>query len=203
MEKVNIYEKLSNIQNELKAPKNQYNSFGKYNYRNCEDILEAVKPLCKKYRTTLILHDEVELVNERYYIKAIATLYDWDSDKSIVASANARESLSKKGMDESQVTGATSSYARKYALNGMFNIDDTKDSDTDEFKKQQSKPVEKKVNKQMNEKAKIIFEYYQSNPNFGKVLKGILKGRKVTDLNENELDELINLINTSKNTLEG
>ena len=134
MENKNIHEKLSNIQVELKCNKSQYNKFGNYNYRSCEDILEAVKPLCHKNRTTLVLNDEVEVKSERYYIKAIATLYDWDSGNKLVASAYARESLTKKGMDESQITGTSSSYARKYALNGLFNIDDTKDNDTNEVK---------------------------------------------------------------------
>ena len=115
--KMNLFEKLSAIQNELKAPKNQYNSFGKYNYRSCEDILEGVKPLCRKYRTTLIIGDTLELIGDRYYIKATATLYDLDSNKSISNTAYARESENKTGMDASQITGATSSYARKYALN--------------------------------------------------------------------------------------
>lgn len=126
-----IYEKLSAIQSELKAPKNQYNSFGKYNYRNCEDILEAVKPLCGKYKAVCTIGDEVTLIGERYYIKATARLIDVESpaDK-IENTAYAREEAEKKGMDGSQVTGASSSYARKYALNGLFAIDDTKDSDT-------------------------------------------------------------------------
>lgn len=126
-----IYEKLSAIQSELKAPKSQYNSFGKYNYRNCEDILEAVKPLCGKYKAVCTIGDEVTLVGERYYIKATARLIDVESpaDK-IENTAYAREEAEKKGMDGSQVTGASSSYARKYALNGLFAIDDTKDSDT-------------------------------------------------------------------------
>lgn len=125
-----IYEKLCNIQNELKAPKSQYNSFGKYNYRNCEDILEAVKSICLKYKTTLVIRDFVVPVRDRYYVEAHATLYDWESDKSIESIASAREEESKKGMDASQVTGATSSYARKYALNALFAIDDTKDADS-------------------------------------------------------------------------
>lgn len=126
-----IYEKLSAIQSELKAPKSQYNSFGKYNYRNCEDILEAVKPLCGKYKAVCTIGDEVTLIGERYYIKATARLIDVESpaDK-IENTAYAREEAEKKGMDGSQVTGASSSYARKYALNGLFAIDDTKDSDT-------------------------------------------------------------------------
>lgn len=127
---MNIYEKLLEIQNELKAPKSQYNSFGKYNYRNCEDILEAVKPLCKKYKAVLIITDDIENNANRYYVKATARLVDTEKeDADIKVTAYAREEESKKGMDGSQVTGAASSYARKYALNGLFNIDDTKDSD--------------------------------------------------------------------------
>ena len=157
MENKNIYEKLSNIQIELKAPKGQYNKFGNYKYRSCEDILEAVKPLCHKNRTTLVLNDEVEVKSERYYIKAIATLYDWDSDNKLVASAYARESLTKKGMDESQITGTSSSYARKYALNGLFNIDDTKDNDTNEAKEQQENAP--KIKKITQEQKDIITSY--------------------------------------------
>jgi hypothetical protein len=126
-----IYEKLLNIQNELKAPKSQFNAFGKYKYRNAEDILESVKPLCFKYKATLTLSDEIVLIGERYYVKATATLTDNEKPElKIWITAYAREEESKKGMDGSQVTGASSSYARKYALNGLFNIDDTKDSDS-------------------------------------------------------------------------
>ena len=124
-----IYEKLSAIQEELKAPKNQFNSFGNYNYRSCEDILTAVKPICRNHRTTLILTDELVNIGERYYVKAQAHLHDLDSPESIMVESYAREEETKKGMDGSQVTGASSSYARKYALNGLFNIDDVKDSD--------------------------------------------------------------------------
>ena len=128
---MNIREKLLNIQKELVAPKRQYNSFGKYNYRNCEDILEAVKPLLEKNKCTLLLKDEIVLIGDRYYVKAIAKLADTeDADGIVEATAYAREEENKKGMDGSQVTGASSSYARKYALNGLFCIDDTKDSDT-------------------------------------------------------------------------
>ena len=128
-----LKEKLSDIQNELKAPKGQYNNFGKYNYRSAEDILEAVKPICKKHKTVLVLNDEVKQIGERYYVEAFATLYDLESVETFKITAYAREEETKKGMDASQVTGATSSYARKYALNGLFNIDDTKDADTDEY----------------------------------------------------------------------
>ncbi|MBF1118236.1 MAG: ERF family protein [Solobacterium sp.] len=125
-------EKVVAIQSELKAPKGQYNSFGEYNYRSCEDILEGVKPLLKKYGLYLKLSDAVELVGDRYYIKSTATLSD--ADNCISTSAYAREQLEKKKMDASQVTGAASSYARKYALNGLLAIDDTKDADSVEDK---------------------------------------------------------------------
>ena len=144
---MSLFEKLSNIQCELKAPKNQYNKFGNFNYRNCEDILESAKPLCNKYRSTLTISDEIEQVDQRYYVKAVAELHDWDSDKSVVNIAYAREEESKKGMDASQVTGATSSYARKYALNGLFNIDDTKDSDSNESASLQEKDKSEQVSK--------------------------------------------------------
>ena len=124
-----IYEKLSNIQSELKAPKSQYNSFGKYSYRSCEDILEAVKPICKNNKAVCTINDEIVLVGDRYYVKATAWLIDTESGERINNIAYAREEDEKKGMDGSQVTGASSSYARKYALNGLFAIDDTKDSD--------------------------------------------------------------------------
>lgn len=124
-------ESLRKVQSELKAPKSQYNSFGKYSYRSCEDILEAVKPLLDKYEATVSITDEVVLVGDRVYVKATATFIDKDG-KIIQSSAFAREPLARKGMDEAQVTGATSSYARKYALNGLFLIDDNKDADTDE-----------------------------------------------------------------------
>ena len=123
--------KLTEIQKKLKAPKSNYNSFGKYNYRSCEDILEAVKPLLGD--NTLILSDEVVQIGDRIYVKATAVFRDGATETRV--SAFAREAESKKGMDESQVTGTASSYARKYALNGLFLIDDTKDADTDEFVK--------------------------------------------------------------------
>lgn len=126
---MNITEKLMNIQLELKAPKNQYNSFGKYKYRSCEDILEGLKPLLKEYKVALTIEDKIVQIGERYYVEATATLNDIEKAENIKVTAYAREDESKKGMDLSQVTGSTSSYARKYALNGLFAIDDTKDSD--------------------------------------------------------------------------
>ncbi len=127
---MNIYEKLLKIQTELKAPKSQYNSFGKYHYRSCEDILEGLKPLLKEVKATLIIDDDMVQVGDRYYIKATVTLIDIESNESIYAEAYAREDEKKTGMDLSQLTGSTSSYARKYALNGLFAIDDTKDADS-------------------------------------------------------------------------
>ena len=124
-----IYKKLMGIQTKLKAPKSQRNSFGNYNYRSCEDILEAVKPLLDEFKVALTIKDEIILIGERYYIKATATLIDIDTGDTTETSAYARESAEKRGMDSSQVTGATSSYARKYALNGLFAIDDNKDAD--------------------------------------------------------------------------
>lgn len=144
---MNIYEKLLKIQTELKAPKNQRNTFGGYDYRSCEDILEAVKPLCEKHNLLLTLSDEIVMVGQRYYVKATALLIDLDVENSTFERvAYAREEENKKGMDASQVTGATSSYARKYVLNAMFCIDDTKDADTDAYQKQnkvENKPASK------------------------------------------------------------
>lgn len=122
-----LQQKLIEIQSELKAPKSQFNKFGGYNYRNCEDILEAVKPLCAKHEIVPLLSDEIVMIGDRFYIKATAKVTDGKDE--IATTAFARESKDKKGMDESQITGSASSYARKYALNGLFCIDDTKDAD--------------------------------------------------------------------------
>ena len=129
---MNIYQSLNYIQSNLKAPKGQFNSFGKYHYRSCEDILEGVKPHLKETNTCLVISDEIVTIGEHNYIKATATLYGADGG-AVANSAFAKEPLDKKGMDPSQITGATSSYARKYALNGLFCIDDNKDADTDEY----------------------------------------------------------------------
>ena len=126
----NVYLKLVEVQNKLKAPKNQFNKFGNYAYRNCEDILEALKPILAEVKAVVNMSDEVVLVGERYYIKATVKFIDAETGEFVEASAMAREEENKKGMDSSQLTGSTSSYARKYALNGLFAIDDTKDSDT-------------------------------------------------------------------------
>lgn len=121
--------RLIEIQQELKAPKNQKNSFGGYNYRSCEDILEAVKPLLKKQGLALVIKDDILAIDGRFYIKATASLFDENKDKIAETTALAREEETQKGMSASQLTGSTSSYARKYALNGLFAIDDNKDAD--------------------------------------------------------------------------
>lgn len=134
---VNIYKKLASIQAELIAPKDRPNDFGGFNYRSAEDVLELVKPLCFKNATTLVLYDEIVNINDRFYIKAVAELHDWESDSIVGACAFAREPQSKAKMDDAQVTGSSSSYARKYALNGLFNIDDRKqDPDSNEYHEQ-------------------------------------------------------------------
>lgn len=139
-------DELVKIQERLKVPKNQFNSFANYKYRNCEDILEALKPLLLEFESTLYLSDTVVLVGDRFYVKATATLTT-KGGKVYYAEGNAREPLSKKGMDEAQITGSASSYARKYALNGLFLIDDTKDPDTNEYTRQHvvTKTIDEKV----------------------------------------------------------
>lgn len=187
-----IYTKLSHIQNELKAPKNQFNKFGNYKYRSCEDILEALKPLCAKYKATLIIYDEIVMIGDRYYVKAIAKLYDQETTDYIEAYAFARESQSKKGMDDSQVTGATSSYARKYALNGLFNIDDTKDFDTNEAHQQNTQKGNTQPNRQPQQQD---FEQANLMANIDECLKK-LKSLGV-DINSKESIEFINKYNNN------
>ena len=128
-----IYASLMAVQAELKAPKNQHNSFGKYDYRSAEDIIEAVKPLLKDNGLFLNMSDDIVLIGDRYYVKATVKVVDVVTGESVQTSALAREAAQKKGMDESQVTGTASSYARKYALNGLFAIDDNRDADTNEY----------------------------------------------------------------------
>ena len=142
---MDVYKKLLAVQAELKAPKGQYNSYGKFKYRSCEDILEAVKPILAKVGATLVVGDELLVMGERYYIKAVATFTDTETGEAVTNTAYAREEETKKGMDGSQITGTASSYARKYCLNGLFLIDDTKDADTDAYKVQQDKADQKQV----------------------------------------------------------
>lgn len=192
---MNIYEKLSEIQNELKAPKGQYNKFGNYKYRSCEDILEAVKPICKKNKTTLIISDELQNIGDRYYIKATATLYDTEEEKNISNTAYAREELEKKGMDGSQITGTASSYARKYALNGLFNIDDTKDADTDEYKKQMDQVEQPKtINATMvSSLREMITNLGVSDEEVIEALKE-LKCKKLAELTYDKVEEFRKII---------
>lgn len=141
-----LHEKLLAIQTKLKAPKGQYNKFGNFNYRSAEDILEAVKPLNAEQGVLLTITDEIKEVGGRIYVVATATVSD--GTDTLQVSAFAREPENKKGMDESQITGATSSYARKYALNGLYAIDDNKDADTDEHKQQQENAPKKQQKQQ-------------------------------------------------------
>ena len=172
--------KLVEIQAELKAPKSQRNTFGKYNYRSAEDILEAVKPLLKEHDAKIILSDKPVLVGDWHYIEATAKFVCGDEVE--VVTAYAREPLNKKGMDESQITGTASSYARKYALNGLLLIDDTKDADTDEYKKQTSQNASNRQFKQYisNEKVKQYENDVQAiikatGKNDGSIMGALLK----------------------------
>lgn len=174
---MNFYEKMTDIQMRLKAPKGQYNSFGKYNYRSCEDILEAVKPLLNEHKLYICISDEVVTVLSRVYVRATVTVSDGET--SLTTSAYAREEESKKGMDGSQVTGASSSYARKYALNGMFAIDDNKDSDaTNTGKKEEKqyccvscgKPFEAFTAKSTGKQYNAAQAYHMSENKYGKAL---------------------------------
>ena len=141
----NFIENFSKLIHELKAPKGQKNTFGKYNYRSAEDILEAVKPIAFKYGLIINLTDTIKLIGDRYYVEAVASVTDGINRFS--STGLARESEVKKGMDDSQITGTASSYARKYALNGLLLIDDTKDADTDEYKQENNSKAPKKITK--------------------------------------------------------
>lgn len=163
-----MQDKLIKVQEKLKAPKNQRNNFGGYNYRSCEDILEAVKPLLAEEGLLLTLNDELVQIGERYYVKATASVTD--GNQTVSAIAFAREADTKKGMDDSQITGTASSYSRKYALNGLFLIDDTKDADTDEYTKDNSsrsfkrEPSGNKINfKEVREKLTEISDMDELN----------------------------------------
>lgn len=193
---MNINEKLLKIQIELKAPKGQYNSFGKYKYRSCEDILEAVKPLLQENKCTLIIKDDMEQIGDRYYIKATAILADTEADNTIITNtAYAREEESKKGMDGSQITGTASSYARKYALNGLFLIDDTKDADTNEFKEQQESP---KINKVMEEALRQLIKNEDVSNEFVISVLQRYNYKKLADIDIFNLKEIENTIKSKQ-----
>lgn len=147
-------QKLVMIQNELKAPKNQHNAFGGYYYRSCEDILEGLKPILLKYQCSIRLVDEMIMLGDRYYVKSTAVLTDEENGEYVQTVAFAREELQKKGMDASQITGSASSYARKYALNGMFAIDDTKDADTLDNREKDKPKTERAAARQQAAKPK-------------------------------------------------
>ena len=199
-----LKEKLLKIQTELKAPKNLHNSFGNYNYRNAESIYESVKPLLTTTKTILLMQDEIVQIGDRFYVKATATISDTETEEKISTSAFAREPIEKKGQDQSQITGSTSSFARKYALNGLFILDDTKDEDSDELrnekvaKMQEVKPgqdvsvdyvtqaqleiISKSSEKKLDKETKI------------KLMKEF-KVNKITELTKAQADKFIKRIN--------
>jgi hypothetical protein len=140
---MSVYSLLNKVQTELVAPKNQYNAFGKYNYRSCEDILEGVKPLLETHKCVIVISDSIEMIGERIYVKATAKFVECETGDTIECTAYAREELSKAGMSEGQLTGSTSSYSRKYALNALLLCDDSKDADTMDNSKKEEAPQQK------------------------------------------------------------
>ena len=190
---MSVCTKLLNVQSELKAPKSQYNSFGGYKYRSCEDILEALKPILNKNKATIIISDDILFVGGRYYIKATVKFIDIENGETIENSALAREEESKKGMDASQITGSVSSYARKYALNGMFAIDDTKDSDstnTHGVEAEQSKATGKLSAKQVGRLLAIGLKAGIKEPEIKKVIKAEFGKDKIEDLSKEAYDSI-------------
>nr|WP_315046233.1 ERF family protein [uncultured Leptotrichia sp.] len=190
---MNIYKKLNKIQVELKAPKSQRNNFGNYNFRNCEDILEALKPLLLREKIIIQLSDELVQTGDRFYIKATATLIDVESGEKHSTTAFAREELSKKGMDGSQITGASSSYARKYALNGLLAIDDTKDSDTTNTHNNNDSKNQKKQ-ASTEEKRKNGENYIAKNTQkYQEMIDGFFEthnAKNITELSNDNVSEL-------------
>lgn len=195
-----IHLKLMNIQAILKAPKSQRNKFGNYNYRNCEDILEAVKPLLAKEGLILTLKDTIEYIGNRFYIQAMAILTCIESKETIITTAYAREEETKKGMDGSQITGASSSYARKYALNGLFCIDDTKDSDTTNTttKETSTKEATTLTEPQMKRAYAIARANNLSDDAIKKWIKGKYHKDSLKDLTKSEYEELISALEKAK-----
>ena len=206
---MNIYEKLSAIQSEVSVPKNLENKFGGFKYRSAEMILETVKPICRKHKAVLTISDELRQIGDRYYVEARAELKDTESDDSIVVTAFAREEEAKKGMDASQVTGSTSSYARKYALNGLFNLDDNKDPDSDEFT-QMKRDAEKKAGEEKiqaqndadkpitkTEEAKLVklIENIEANSPLEERIKGICGRYGINSLTEMKKSQYTHCVN--------
>lgn len=188
-------EKIVAIQSELKAPKGQYNFFGKYNYRSCEDILEGVKPLLAKHGLVLTIQDEIELIGDRYYVKATATITD--GKEQLSTDAYARESLDKKGMDASQVTGSTSSYARKYALNGLLAIDDTKDADTMDNSKKPAQQTQETVYNWQTLKARAT-QSGISEDDLVHYVTETLKVKKPSELTQEHYQQAFNWVNAQR-----
>ncbi|MDO0329763.1 MAG: ERF family protein [Clostridioides difficile] len=190
METNNVYIKLVNIQSTLKAPKSQFNSFGKYNYRSCEDILEGLKPILKEEKALVVLDDNIVQIGNRFYVEATATLIDAETGEKVSTKALAREDETKKGMDLAQVTGSVSSYARKYALNGLFCIDDTKDSDaTNKHGNEQKK---KEVNESELNTLYSLGESIEKDKN--RVDSEVYKkfGKLAVDLTKQEYEKVLN-----------
>lgn len=191
-----LYKKLLAVQSELKCNKSQYNSFGKYHYRNAEDILEAVKPLLVNVKATVIISDEIVNIANRFYVKAKAIFIDIESGEHTEVVAYAREPENKKGLDESQITGSTSSYARKYALNGLLLIDDNKDSDyAPEHKNSSANTISQETKDNLN---KLIQEYSDKSK---KEIKDIVKelgaklGKNISTIDEIEGKILLQHLN--------
>lgn len=192
---MNLYSKLAIIQKNLIAPKGQRNDFGKYNYRSCEDIVKALKPLLDENHCVCFMTNEMDEIGGRVYVKAIVTLVDLESDEKITVTAHAREENEKKGMDGSQITGASSSYARKYALSGLFMIDNEKDSDaTNTATKEETKTEERKATPKQIEFLKSVYT--------GENLDKLLKANNLTKLEDMSMSKASDLIGKLKKTEE-
>jgi essential recombination function protein len=190
-----LTQRVGDIQHKLKAPKGQYNSFGKYNYRSCEDILEGVKPLLKEHNLALLIDDEIVQIGERYYVKATAKITD--GREIVSATAYAREPDTKKGMDESQITGATSSYARKYALNALLCIDDTKDADTMDNSKKPVQQTQETVYNWQTLKARAT-QGGISEDELKHYLKETLKVNESKDMTQEHYQQAFNWVNAQR-----
>lgn len=190
-----LTQRVGDIQHKLKAPKGQYNSFGKYNYRSCEDILEGVKPLLKEHNLAILIDDEIVQIGERYYVKATAKITD--GREIVSATAYAREPDTKKGMDESQITGATSSYARKYALNALLCIDDTKDADTMDNSKKPVQQTQETVYNWQTLKARAT-QGGISEDDLVHYVTETLKVKKPSELTQEHYQQAFNWVNAQR-----
>lgn len=194
-----IYKKLLDVQTELKAPKGQFNKFGNYSYRSCEDILESLKPLLKQVKATVVLTDEIKLVGDRYYIEATCKFIDIETGDVLENTSLAREDENKKGMDLAQVTGSCSSYARKYALNGMFCIDDVKDADATNNRKEDNNKSHSQVDasaRKLSDKqlARLYAIANKAGADKDLVKQQVMKkfNKEVKDLSKQEYDIVCN-----------